>query len=68
MKKKVALAEAEVPKAQQFAAEAPAKTTAAQAKVDQLNTEYEKLLKEIPAAPTPPAQGVASAAPGSPPR
>lgn len=67
LKQKVALAEAEVPRAQQFAAEAPAKTAAAQAKADQLNAEYEKLLKEVPPV-TAPSQGVASAAPGSPPR
>ena len=46
-------AEAEIPRAQQFAAEAPAKAQAAQAKVDQLNAEYEKLLKEVPPAPAP---------------
>ena len=53
LKQKVAAAETDVPKAQQFAADAPARTAAAQAKVDQLNAEYEKLLKEVPAAPAP---------------
>ena len=63
LKKKVADAEAEVPKAQAFAAAAPAKTAEAQAKADQLNGEYEKLLKEIPPAPAPVAAAPPAAAP-----
>src|SRR5439155_5873364 len=67
LKKKAADADAEIPRAQAFAQAAPAKTAAAQEKVDQLTGDYDKLVKQIPPAPqptqtaaaqpTPPAKG-----------
>jgi WD40 repeat protein len=61
LKQMAATAAADVPKAQQQAAEAPGKAAAAQAKVDQLKADYEKLLKQVP--PPPAAVATAAAAP-----